>query len=138
MYYPLAPAGSEEAAKWNMSGGYSQGGFSVPEYSKNKEVAAKYAVLLSRKVNDAFVALEGGSSIYKDAPTAEIELGPIMKQYLEDSAKFKSMSKFDWNLTNQELKTVMEDKAQELLTGSITADDFAKELDLTIEETSNK
>ena len=138
MYYPLAPAGSEEAAKWNMIGGYSQGGFSVPEYSKNKEIAAKYAVLLSRKVNDAFVALEGGSSIYKDAPTAEIELGPIMKQYLEDSAKFKSMSKFDWNLTNQELKTVMEDKAQELLTGSITADDFAKELDLTIEETSNK
>ena len=138
MYYPLAPAGSEESAKWNMSGGYSQGGFSVPEYSKNKEIAAKYAVLLSRKVNDAFVALEGGSSIYKDAPKTEIELGPIMKQYIEDSGKFKSMSKFDWNLTNQELKTVMEDKSQELLTGSISAEDFAKELDLTIEETNNK
>lgn len=138
MYYPLAPAGSEESAKWNMSGGYSQGGFSVPEYSKNKEIAAKYAVLLSRKVNDAFVALEGGSSIYKDAPKSEKELGPIMTRYIADTANFKSMSKFDWNLSNQELKTVMEDKTQELLTGSIKAEDFAKEIDAAIEETNNK
>lgn len=136
MYYPLAAAGSEEEARWNMSGGYSQGGFSVPEYSKNKEIAAKYAVLLSRKVNDAFVALEGGTSIYKDSPKSEKELGPVMSQYIEDTKNFKSMSKFDWNLSNQELKTVMEDKAQELLTGTITAEDFAKEIDAAIEETN--
>ena len=137
MYYPLADAGSEEKVKWNMSGGYSQGGFSVPDYSKNKEVAAKYAVLLSRKLNDAFVQLEGGSSIYKDSPKAEVTLGPVMQQYINDTANFKTMSKFDWNLTNQELKTVMEDKSQELLTGSISAEDFAKEIDSVLEGTSN-
>ena len=137
IYYPLADAGSEEKVKWNMSGGYSQGGFSVPDYSKNKEIAAKYAVLLSRKLNDAFVQLEGGSSIYKDSPKAEVTLGPVMQQYINDTANFKTMSKFDWNLTNQELKTVMEDKSQELLTGSISAEDFAKEIDSVLEGTSN-
>ena len=59
-----------------------------------------------------------------------------MSQYIEDTKNFKSMSKFDWNLSNQELKTVMEDKAQELLTGNITAEDFAIEIDASIEETN--
>ena len=60
-----------------------------------------------------------------------------MQQYINDTANFKTMSKFDWNLTNQELKTVMEDKSQELLTGSISAEDFAKEIDSVLEGTSN-
>ena len=44
------------------------------------------------------------------------------------------MSAFDWNLTNQELKTVMEDKSQELLTGSLSAEDFVKDIDDAIKK----
>ncbi len=134
LYYPLAEAGKEESARWNMSGGYSQGGFAVPSYSKHADVAAEFAVLLSRKLNEGFVVLEGGASIYKEYPAPESELGPIMQSYIADNTKFKTMSAFDWNLKNQELKTVLEDKTQELLTGSLSAEDFAKEIDAAIEE----
>ena len=57
-----------------------------------------------------------------------------MQQYVADNKNFKSMSAFDWNLTNQELKTVMEDKSQELLTGSLSAEDFVKDLDDAIKK----
>jgi len=57
-----------------------------------------------------------------------------MQQYVTDNKNFKSMSAFDWNLTNQELKTVMEDKSQELLTGSLSAEDFVKDIDDAIKK----
>ncbi len=132
IYYPLADAGKEEECRWNMSGGYSQGGFSVPAYSKHKEIAAEFAIQLSQKLNEAFVVLEGGASIFKGVPDTKAQLGAIMQQYVSDNKNFKSMSAFDWNLTNQELRTVMEDKAQELLTGSLSVEDFAKDIDEVI------
>ena len=134
LYYPLADAGKEESCRWNMSGGYSQGGFSVPSYSKHKEIAAEFAIRLSQKLNEAFVVLEGGASIYKSVPDTKAKLGPVMQQYVTDNKNFKSMSAFDWNLTNQELKTVMEDKSQELLTGSLSAEDFVKDIDDAIKK----
>ena len=134
LYYPLADAGKEESCRWNMSGGYSQGGFSVPSYSKHKEIAAEFAIRLSQKLNEAFVVLEGGASIFKSVPDTKAKLGPVMQQYVTDNKNFKSMSAFDWNLTNQELKTVMEDKSQELLTGSLSAEDFVKDIDDAIKK----
>lgn len=138
LYYPLAKAGTEEESKWNMSGGYSQGGFAVPKYSENAEIAAEFAVNLSQKLNEGFVVLEGGASIYKEYPKSQTELGPVMQSYIDDNANFKSMSAFDWNLQNQELKTVLEDKSQELLTGSLSVENFAKEIDYAIEEIKNR
>ena len=117
-----------------MSGGYSQGGFSVPSYSKHKEIAAEFAIRLSQKLNEAFVVLEGGASIFKSVPDTKAKLGPVMQQYVTDNKNFKSMSAFDWNLTNQELKTVMEDKSQELLTGSLSAEDCVKDIDDAIKK----
>lgn len=137
LYYPLADAGKEEESKWYMSGGYSQGGFAVPKYSKHADIAAEFAVQLSRKLNDGFVALEGGASIYKEYPKAETDIGPVMQAYIADNASFKTMSAFDWTLKNQELKVVLEDKTQELLTGALSVENFVKDIDYAIEEMKN-
>lgn len=138
IYYPFADEGKEKEVQWNMSGGYGASGFAVPTYSEHKEIAAKYAVLLSRKLNDGFVVKEGGASIYKNGPSPESELGPVMAQYSSDNANFKTLSAFDWNLTNQKLKTVLEDKSQELLTGSLSVDDFAAAIDKIIDEAAEE
>lgn len=132
MYYPFADVGKEEASKWNMCGGYSNHGFAIPNYSKNVDVAAKFAVNLSRELNFGFVVKTGSASIYKDAPAVEIKMGPVQKQFVDDGANFKTLSAFDWNINNAKIKTALEDRTQQLLTGQYSSVDFAKDIDKAI------
>lgn len=139
LYYPVADASSASSVKWNMSGGGYNSGLGVSPYSKNKDIAAKYACLFALKFAEGRIIKRGDPNpILKDSPKPENGYNAIQQQYVNDSANFKTMTCFDWGLTNAKFKAGIEDEVNTLLSGDYTVDEFVKNLDKVIEEANKK
>lgn len=132
--YPFADAGQEDAAMYQMSGGGAIGGLAVSPYSKNKDVAAKYAIQFALKMSEGRVLKRGAFPIVKDSPEPEQPYTDIQKEYKEYASKAKASSVFSSGMTNAKIKTALEDNVQKLLTGNYPVKNFISDTDKAIED----
>ncbi|MFD0958259.1 ABC transporter substrate-binding protein [Paenibacillus chungangensis] len=133
LYYPFAEPGEEELVQWNMSGGGSLNGYAVSPYSKNKDIAAKYATMFSVKVAEGKTVKRNAPPLLKDSPQSENGLHAIQQEYVDATENFKSMTIFPWGLKNAKVKTALEDNVQKLLTGSYSVENFIKDTTRSLE-----
>lgn len=135
LYYPLADPKTANAVKWNMSGGGYNSGLAVSPYSKYKDEAAKYACLFAMKFAEGRVIKRGDPNpILKNSAKPEQGYIPLQQQYVNDSSKFKTMTCFDWGLTNAKFKAGIEDEVNKLLAGEDSVSDFTSNLNNIIEQ----
>ena len=135
LYYPLADKNNASSAKWNMSGGGYNSGLAVSPYSKNKDIAAKYACQFALKFAEGRILKRGDPNpILKNTPKPENGYNSIQQQYVNDSASFKTMTCFDWGITNAKFKASIEDEVNTLLSGDYTVADFVKNIDKVIDQ----
>lgn len=132
LIYPFADAGQEEAVMYQMSGGGTISGYGVSPYSKNKDVAAKYAIQLSLKISEGRVLKRGAFPIVKNSLEPEKPYTDIQKEYNDYASKVKTSTTFDWGFTNATVKTTLEDNIQKLLTGHYSVDNFVSDTDKAI------
>lgn len=133
LYYPVADESNASSVQWNMSGGGYNSGLAVSPYSKNKDIAAKYACQFALKFAEGRIIKRGDPNpILKNTIKPEKGYNAIQQQYVNDSANFKTMTCFDWGLTNAKFKAGIEDEVNTLLAGDYTVDEFVKNLDKVI------
>lgn len=135
LYYPVADESNASSVKWNMSGGGYNSGLGVSPYSKNKDIAAKYACQFALKFAEGRIIKRGDPNpILKITPKPEKGYNAIQQQYVNDSANFKTMTCFDWGLTNAKFKAGIEDEVNTLLAGDYSVDDFLKNLEKVMDQ----
>jgi len=135
LYYPVADGSNASSVQWNMSGGGYNSGFAISPYSKNKDIAAKYTCQFALKFAEGRIIKRGDPNpILKNTPKPENGYNAIQQQYVNDSANFKTMTCFDWGITNAKFKAGIEDEVNTLLSGDYTVDEFVKNLDKIIDQ----
>lgn len=135
MYYPSYDAASYESGKGSWSGGGSLGGLGVSPNTANKEVAAKVASFLSLKYAEAKYTLRANpfvATVVDKQP--ETPFPPMMERLAAEIPNIKSTTGFAWHLSNPKVKAALEDNTQRLLTGTYSAEDFAKDMQKAIED----
>lgn len=133
LYYPVENAKDMYKVKWNMSGGGYNSGLGVSPYSKYKDIAAKYTCQFALEFAKGRIIKRGDPNpILKAVLKPENGYNAIQQQYVKDSAKFKTMTCFDWGLTNAKFKAGIEDEVNTLLAGDYTVDEFVKNVDKVI------
>jgi raffinose/stachyose/melibiose transport system substrate-binding protein len=130
MYYPSYDEASYEAGKTVWSGGGAASGYAVNPNSKNAELAAKVAAFISEKYCEAKVMYRGTPLVALDVQaTPEKEFPAMMQKLQADLPNIKSITKFDWHLTNATFKTALEDQSKYLLVEDYTPSEFITELE---------
>ena len=133
MYYPSFDAESYEKGKAVWSGGGAAAGYAVNPDSKHAELAAEVAAFLSEKYCEAKVKYRGTPLVALDVDvTPETEFPPMMKKLMEAIPNIRSITKFDWHLTNATFKTAIEDQTKFLLVPDYTPEEFIEELDRSL------
>jgi raffinose/stachyose/melibiose transport system substrate-binding protein len=133
LWYPLADARSSAESRWNMSGGGVSQVFCVNPQSKNRDLAARYAILFALKFAEGRVKLLADpSQILVDNPQPDSGYNPLQIQYIKDSANFRTMTCFLWGISNPELRNTLGDRVQGLLAGGYPAADFVRDLDRVV------
>lgn len=129
MFYPSYDAASYESGKGVWSGGGAAAGYAVNPNSKHAELAAEVAAFIAEKYCEAKVMYRGTALVALDVDvTPEVEFPPMMKKLEETIPNIRSITKFDWHLTNATFKTSLEDQTKYLLVPDYTPDEFIKEL----------
>lgn len=117
-----------------MSGGTpSSGGVAVSAKGKNVEFA-KEVLMTYLEENDRAKALLGSTNALKDAPDPEKPRAKSFQAYVDSIPDFKSTTKYEWSLNNQELIVTLEDSSELLLTGTYTPEKFIEDLNASIAE----
>lgn len=130
MYYPSYDAASYETGKTVWSGGGAAAGYAVNPDSEHAELAAKVAAFLSEKYCEAKVMYRGTPLVALDVDVQpETEFPAMMQKLQADLPNIKSITKFDWHLTNATFKTALEDQSKYLLVEDYTPSEFITELD---------
>ncbi len=129
MYYPSYDEASYEAGKTVWSGGGAAAGYAVNPNSEHAQLAAKVAAFLSEKYCEAKVMYRGTPLVAVDVDVQpETEFPAMMQKLQADLPNIKSITKFDWHLTNATFKTALEDQTKYLLVEDYTPDEFITEL----------
>ena len=135
MYYPSYDAAAYESGKANWSGGGSLGGLGVSPNTANKEVAAKVASFMALKYAEAKYTKRANPFVATVVDkTPEAPFPPMMDKLAKEIPNIKSTTGFAWHMTNPKVKAALEDNTQRLLTGTYSAEDFAKDMQKAIEE----
>lgn len=130
MYYPSYDQASYEAGKSVWSGGGAAAGYAVNPNSKNADLAARVAAFISEKYCEAKVMYRGTPLVALNVDVKpETEFPPMMQKLQAEMPNIKSITKFDWHLTNATFKTAIEDQTKYLLVEDYSTDDFITELD---------
>ena len=128
--YPNALADAGSKWDYNVSGGGFNGGLAVSSNSKNKDLAARFAIQLGLKTTEGrTVKLLEPNSVLKNCAAPEKEMNSIQQRYTAEMPKFKTFSSFPWGITNSKLKTMLEDDCEKLLTGQFASEQFIAEID---------
>lgn len=135
MYCPFASKDNAGAVQWNLSGGGYNSGLGVNPRSKNVEIAAEYCCKFALAFAKGRVIKRGDPNpILKETVNPEKPYTAIQKQYVEDSTKFKTMTCFDWGLTNSTFKAGIEDETSKLLTGKYPVSQFTQSVQGSINQ----
>lgn len=130
MYYPSYDQASYETGKSSWSGGGAAAGYAVNPNSKNAELAARVAAFISEKYCEAKVMYRGTPLVALNVDVKpETEFPPMMQKLQAEMPNIKSITKFDWHLTNATFKTALEDQTKYLLVEDYSPEDFITELD---------
>lgn len=129
MYCPLAAPDKAESVQWNLSGGGYNSGLGVNPKSKNADIAAEYTCKFALAFAKGRIIKRGDPNpILKENITPEKSYSKMQQQYVNDSSKFKTMTCYDWGLTNSTFKAGLEDEVSKLLTGTYPTNQFIKNL----------
>ncbi len=129
MYYPSYDEASYENGKTVWSGGGAAAGYAVNPNSEHAQLAAKVAAFLSEKYCEAKVMYRGTPLVALDVDVQpETEFPAMMQKLQADLPNIKSITKFDWHLTNATFKTALEDQTKYLLVEDYTPEEFISEL----------
>lgn len=133
-YNPFADAGKEEERQWHMSGNQgSAGGYAVSAKGEYAEFCKQFILdyVYTRQVVNA----ECGEISALKEPVEPKEPRPASFQdFVDNTANIKSNSKFEYVFSNTELLAALENENELLNTGSITSDDFIKDLEEELSE----
>ncbi len=129
MFAPLASADTASSVQWNISGGGYNSGLGVSANSAYKDIAAKYACQFAMYFAKGRIIKRGDPNpILKETVEPEKAYSAVQKQYVADSANFKSTTCFDWGLTNSTFKANIEDGISKLLTGDYSVSQFQQDI----------
>lgn len=135
MYYPSYDEVSYESGKMVWAGGGAAAGYAVNPNSKNAKLAAEVAAFLSEKYCEAKVMYRGTPLVALDTDVEPEKEFPAMMQKLQaDLPNIKSITKFDWHLSNATFKTALEDQTKYLIIEDYTPEEFIKELDNALQK----
>jgi raffinose/stachyose/melibiose transport system substrate-binding protein len=130
MYYPAPDTASYEKNKLAFSGSGGPGGYAVSANTKDKELAAKVASFISLKYAEYKYTQRANPIVATKVEKAiEKKYPPLMEQLSKDIPNITSTTAFAWGLSNPKYKAALEDAAQNLMTGTYTADQFVKDLE---------
>lgn len=137
--YPFADKDKAEAVQYQMSGNGNIGGFAVSPYSENVDIAAKYAILLSFQVSEGRVYERGAIPIVNDSKVEpKVPYTSIQSEYIEFAKNAQTVSAFSWGIADAEIKTILEDNVQKLLTGEYSVENFEADTDKIIVDVRSK
>ncbi len=137
-YNPFVDKGDEEKYRYNMSGGQGAvGGYAVSAKGKDPAFAAKVLMSYIEEHDKVCAVLGSINPLVEDIKPAVAR--PDFYQKYADSVKdFKTLSKYEWALNNQELIVALEDNSELLLTGTFKPDQFIKDLEAQISDAINR
>lgn len=129
MYCPFASPEKAEEVAWNLSGGGYNQGIGVNPNSKHVDIAAEFTCKFALAFAEGRIIKRGDPNpILKKEASPEKPYTAIQQKYVDDSQKFKTMTCFDWGLTNAIFKAGVEDETNKLIAGECTVDEFIKNL----------
>jgi raffinose/stachyose/melibiose transport system substrate-binding protein len=133
MYCPLASAENASTVAWNLSGGGYNSGIGVNPNSKNVDIAAEFVCKFALAFAKGRIIKRGDPNpILVEENTPETPYSAIQQKYVDDSAKFQTMTCYDWGLTDSVFKAGIEDETNKLLTGTYTVEEFTQNLQASI------
>lgn len=136
MVYPTSPdKDTYEKTKNRLVGGGGVNGYGVSSKTKNPELAAFVAQLAALKVAEArYVKLGNVVVPTKIDMQPEKPLSAISKKISDTIGTAESNTFFNWNFNNAPVADALKEACTALLTGSYSAEQWAKDVDANIEK----
>ena len=126
--FPKTGADSDYLTSSTVMFGTLPNGLCVSSDTPYPEAAAKFAVTYSKKINDAMVK-KGRLGFIKTEVASESEIHPAYQEFMDSVSSVETIQPWWYGIVDGSIGEPMRDLSHKLFGGSISPEDFVKELD---------
>jgi raffinose/stachyose/melibiose transport system substrate-binding protein len=135
--YVFADPSKAQAVKkaGTFSGGGFPGGYAVSANCSDPDLAAEYACHFALKQIEGRIVKTGElNTVFKKIPTPEKPYNDFNKEVSKAALTIKTMTIMPWSFNSSKIETDLANEVQKLFTGQYSADQFAKNGEVLLDQ----